>query len=1149
VGAAVVTALAILAATVPIRFERVPESVGRIIATQWGASLTFGKAKLWLLPPKIEVDDACVWSQRLAAAQSPALAAQRLEIGINPLAWLLGIGKPVASLAISTPSPIRLYLTEHGVRFPEELNALIEHWRTQRKSTDSPGTGIWSLELRDANLALVETFGAELPLPVRPRGQVFETTATALHVQSLRLSAMSGQRYSLNCVGEISMRQEPSPFSVRGVVLNWNEFAGELYSPLFRGSWPMGFRGAASAEAKELRVDVRVFREDARLQCMADATIRALAVAIPQHNVAYQDENLSLSARASVNSSDLGFSLEQLSVKGPQIDLEIAGRGEWQGGLRYTAAINAEKLGAPYIELLNAPLPRGFDISAGAGMVRASVHVSGQRHQLESVVGQLTFSTVTLQTPHFRRPVRELSGELDFEPQRLVFHELSGKVGNTWLRLDGDLTGDYLTSHTGKLRLQWESRADARDALDILQTAKGHASGVIELPATMRGTILSSGQLEQAIVGEPANWPAPRITGKIAVRDMSFKHRSLPVAVTNIGGELQIENARVIINGLQARLGSNSLTLDGELVGDRYFWREPVLSATASLVMDAASLAELQPSSASGFSLNAYHPSGQVTIKAQCMVPFAQPEKSQVTGTVAMANGGLEFATDYVAMKIANLNATAAWNGKSLTIQSLSGQVNSLRIKASGSLDEEKIRVRLNGEGPLEDLQRCFPRMAPYAEIQGPASCDVTIEVTEPATRNPQGTALDPFVRLLADLPQRCQRAYEAGHVAANGQVVAGSATRGALFRHHAMPPARTLYYGLSVPRAEIADIHGTFLLRGTTIEVPDASPLRCAMSDTPQCRLSGKIEFIPGNYPRIVFRVETPEEAKLDTWLTGWSQDFHPPAKRTPPKKGKRFELDGTIVAAHATYKGEKVDETSARILYTYVAGEPPSRTDFRDVTVQGFGGKMQGSGMIETRRDMPDDYPRWEANVQLDHVRIAPLSRVVFRDPQLVEGMMTGRLQLQGVKTDSKRLSGKGRVQLIQVEVGRLPFILKLFQMVNLTQTRGFFEKAAYNSKQEAKFQIANGVITWDRVELETEGLLLELVGSYQLEDHTIDAQVRLNLFESSLLGAFPFVGELARLADRTLGKVIVAFRVSGPAARPTITPIPLPLFRNTP
>ncbi len=1130
-------------AEVPLRFRNVPPYVAKVLREQFGLEVEISAAELWCLPPRLVLEKARVRPEATASA-GDELSAERVQASLNPLWWLFGMGKPLRAVHIISPGVVRVRMEHGALHWPPGIQALAEQFSTQKKKEGAFKVPISLLEIRRGEIVVYQGLDRMTALPMRSKSQSYETTVAAVQISNLQVRELSGERYAVQCTGLATVREAPSPFTVRGTFLGTSEFAGELESPTFRAYWPMGFRGSVATEARDTRLDVRMLRRENQWDFVTNVSVSALALSMPTHSIAYQDENVQLALRGAIEFDSRQLTLTKARIESPQIRLEAEGRGNWEQQ-EYEANLSADHIGAPYIELLNAPLPKGFEVTAGNGAVQANLHVAGAGPELRTVVGKLTFSSVTLHTPHLRRPVRELKGELDFEPRRLVFHELAGQLGKAALTVNGELVGDYLTSRTGTLRLRWESQADARELTELVQSAGGQVAESAESITPLGGSIYSEGSLEQPVEGDPGAWPAPKMVGVVRVQDLAFRQKSMPAPVTDANGELRVQNSTVIIDGLRAKFGASDVRLVGSIAGDRYFWKDPEVSVTLQLSADAAAfVASLEPTWRN--QVSAYRPSGKLAASVQCDLRLSDWQHANLRGNASLSQLAFEFVTDYVSAKLENLSADIGWDGKRLTLKSFSGAMNGIQANGTGSLDQTRIAVRLNATGNLEQVQQLLPRMEPFVEIHGPAAADVTVEIAEP-TLAADSKLQNELFRLLASLGPRVLRAYQGGRLQMNGRVVAGDQAKGASFRHHAMPPARTLSYGISVPRGEIKDIHGSFVLRGTTIEVPENAPLRCAMADTPNCRLWGSIAMVPNHYPKIKFQIETPEEAHFDTWITGWSADFHPPARRSPPAKGKRFELEGTIVAARGTYKGESVGQCSGELVYTFVSGEPPRRTEFRNIFIQGFGGSMRGYGAIESWREKPDDYPRWEANVQLDHVRIPPLSRWVFQNPRLVEGVLTGKIKLSGVKTDVQRLRGEGRVGLVQVEAGRLPFILKLFQVVNLTQTRGLFEKAAYNSKRDARFQIADGVVMWDKVELETEGLLLELYGRYYLEDHRIDAQVRLNLFESSLLGAIPLVDELARMADRTLGKVIMAFRVSGPAAQPSVTPIPLPLFQS--
>lgn len=1137
--------LVALAMALPVRLVRLPSSIADWLAKDYGVTLTIEEGRLWLLPPRAELRGAAL--SKVGA--SPAWQAEKVELSFNPLSWLVGGGKFLRSIAIDGPSPLSFRYDGATVVPEGKTRELVSLARRGESSSATLQLPAWSVELRDLRLVIRRGADPAIALPARGRKSSWETTAVAVTLQALHLWETSSHRVGVVAQGEIAISEAPAAFELEGAFFGEGEFSGSLRSPSIRGRWPLGFRGDVSAEAREARVDLRFLRQGDSLECMVDASAADLALAIPHRHITYRDENVQGSLRARLRWDEHELEIDQLRVTSPVIGLEAAGKATLDRASRFEAVVDAQYVGGPYIELLNAALPRGFDVSARQGRLSANLRLAGQDSLVTSLIGKLTFSTVTLHTPHFRSPVDDLQGELDFEPQRMVWHNVGGRLGGTHLKVDGELTGDYLTSRTGIVRLHWESRATAGELADLLQAAAGDAAVWRDPPTSVRGVVEGEGELEQIITEDPSSWPPPRMGGTLAVRGVGFAHRSLRAPVANVEGVLKVEDARLAIERLSGSWGPTRVLVEGVVQGKNYFWRDAALSATVQLAGRAEDLPQILPSDVA-VAAASVRPRGGFELALRAETPLGNWRSSKISGRMWLRDAAFDIQTESVEAALRETNAELQWDGRQLRISAAQASLNDVALVLSGVVDALDIRCDLSAQGELENVQRLWRRMGAYVEMHGPARCRASVRFPEPAAPQEGGRARPTSLeQLLVSLPQRIARAWDNARIESSGEIVVGSPAQGAVFRHHAMPPARTLPYGLTVPRAEIKDIRGTLKLANNALEVPGSSPLACSMADTPNCRLSGRIVAVAQQFPRIEFRVETTSEARMDTWLTGWGTAFTPPPpqKASATPRSKRFEIAGKIIAARATYKDQHVEDSSAELVYTFVRGQPPRRTEFRNVSIRGFGGTMKGEGFIESWREDPENFPRWQARVEIDHARIPPLSHWVFQQPQTVEGWLSARMQLEGVRNDIHRLRGEGRATLIEVEAGRLPFILKLFQMVNLTQTRGFFEKAPFNSRPDTEFRIADGVLECERMELETEGLLLEWRGKYYLDSHALDASVRLNLFESSLLGALPIVSDIARVADRTLGKFIVAFRVTGPASHPVITPLPLPLFQN--
>ncbi len=1143
-GAALLAVLLTLAMSYPIRLSALPRQLDQKLRSELGLAVAYEDAWFWVLWPRVEIKGLLLAD--VSGERSQLVArANRVDISLNPLAMISGWGRVVRHLRVEAPSPLEIALLDGVVCPPDFVTRVVDRLSSRAVAEQSRGWPFGLLELSDASVIVRQKPSATVALPLRPSTRSVETTLALVQRVDLRIKETAGQRLTVTCHGQITMREAPSWVEVRGTILGTNEFAGELKSPQFTGSWRAGARGTATWNARELRADLRALRREGVWECFGDAIASSIDIVMPQHAVAYRDENVRASLRARLDGTRGVASIEKAALESPYIALELTGVAGWKPDWDYQLNINAERIGAPYLELLNSPLPPGFQLVAGEGEVAASLHAAGQREQLTSLVGKLTFSTVTLQTPHFRRPLKELQGELDFEPSRMVIHQLAAKLGNARLNLDGTFTGDYLSSRTGQLVVRWKSVSSARELLDILLAAAPQATPLRQI-SDVRGSVETEGELVQNIQGLPDQWEPPRVSGKVAVQGLALNHPALPAALTEGHGECAISNSIVNIDRFEGTFAGQRLTLQGALEGKKVFWQDPVLTGTLvadlNITPDAKGLTPAWREQ-----IRALKFSGRFHSEASFSVPLSQPAAATYAGEVHAQEVGCEISTPYFKSVVSNTSAKVRWDGKALSLVTYQTKLNGFDLAGDGYVTPGMIRLRLKGSGTLDQIQSALPRLEPYVAMGGPVRGEVTLETKEEMLATDGAKDQLPLVRLVTTLPKRLGRAYEKGNFKGQGTIVAGNETQGARFRHHGMPPARTLPYGLTVPDAQIADIRGTFRIQDNVIQVSSDSPLRCSMADTPNCRLWGTITLRPSEYPQITFSVETEEEARMDTWLTGWGQALRPVQQTGRPPLGNRFDLEANLRLARMTYKGEKVEESSGRIIYSYVRNAPPRRVEFRELEIRGFGGVMRGRGVIEAWWQDPDNYPRWQTEVSLDGVRIPPLSRWVFRDPRPVEGRISGRIRLEGVKTDLRRLRGSGTASLSEVEVGHLPFILKLFQVINLTQTRGLFEKAAYTSREQARFSIADGVLKTSKLDLETEGLLLEVSGLYQLERQEVDLLVRLNLVESSIVGGLPIVGQFAKYLDRGMGKAIVSFRVQGPASQPFVTPVPLPLVQK--
>lgn len=208
---------------------------------------------------------------------------------------------------------------------------------------------------------------------------------------------------------------------------------------------------------------------------------------------------------------------------------------------------------------------------------------------------------------------------------------------------------------------------------------------------------------------------------------------------------------------------------------------------------------------------------------------------------------------------------------------------------------------------------------------------------------------------------------------------------------------------------------------------------------------------------------------------------------------------------------------------------------------------GSLTGGGEINSFVWNPQAFPQWATRVNIDRMPLEPMLNSVFSEPTPLSGMASGAIELRGVGKDPARISGGGAATLTNLLIGRTT----VMQQVGVATGRSM-GGTLFQTAESTRFEIGNGALSSRNLQLHTSGMRLDMRGDYYfagnprmgIPEKTISGLMRMNFFES-VLGRIPLIGDLAQLADRVAGTMLLAFRVSGTADRPEVTPVPLPLF----
>ena len=162
------------------------------------------------------------------------------------------------------------------------------------------------------------------------------------------------------------------------------------------------------------------------------------------------------------------------------------------------------------------------------------------------------------------------------------------------------------------------------------------------------------------------------------------------------------------------------------------------------------------------------------------------------------------------------------------------------------------------------------------------------------------------------------------------------------------------------------------------------------------------------------------------------------------------------------------------------------------------------------------------------VDHERSA---RGAAHAPADVRGVATGRLSLSGVVGDASSKRGRGRFEVSQAQIYRLPLVLAILHVLNLTAPPA-------NAFSEAllDFYVTGNRLTFEDIRLRGDLLALTGSGTLTLPDRAVD----LELYNVNPDG-WVRVPVLTDVVEQ-IGRELVRLHVTGPVYRPEVHPQPL-------
>ncbi|MCX7718716.1 MAG: DUF3971 domain-containing protein [Candidatus Sumerlaeaceae bacterium] len=1121
--------------TVPLTSPRLAARIAAGIGEATGLKVAIGSARLYLGQARCTMEN--VRLHDLDGSDEPLLAIKSLDASLSWLALATGRRQFVRMLTVSEPSGLEFEWGPEGFAPRGATARLITALRTRQAPAETGRDPLFqSLRMRDARMTL----------HVGSRDAYHADLTDAL-------VTARGNNISLDISGIIRGPQSECPFGAYASAANGFLTALEIRAPKALLGGPLAPVPDGSLAAESLEASLRVGAGEKGREGRLTLTAASLQASSPAAGIEFAERNLRLESVFAFSdpATSPTLELESLSAAGDALNVNAAGTVALVPPYTYDISVDADRLGLPWLKLAMRYLPREWHVKVPEDGLSSSFSVAGDQSGVALIVGSLPLAGTEVISDLTPYPVAIESGELNFEPRRLVLHNMSGRFGQAQVSVSGVFEGQYMARREGKLSLSWSARATPDDLLAFLaskpeKVRRGKGS------ATSPGRIESTGTLSQFVsLTDPSRTEPPDIDGEVVLDRVGFSHPSLRVPMENLCGRLTIRDSVIDISGLSGRAGGNDITVRGRVEGKQYFWRQPRLRATATARTNIHDLFDSLPAEVQA-ALVRHRVTGRGDLGVEVDGRLDDLAEARVTGRLEIHEASFDPLSPHLAGMVTGIEGVVVFDGRRVRVSHAQGVLNGETIFATASADPSSLEVTLKGTPDMGFFPATFNGLRGWTEMSGPAQIEMTFAVASPAPLvRSEPAAGGGSADVIAALAQGwAARVAEA--VAARDYRLAGTVDfRGVRIRHNSMPPAKTDAAGRSIPAADISGIRGRARIDGTRL-VMDA-PLACAFADTPNCQLTGFLEYRPGQFPRMQLDLTVAGEARFDPWILGWGRQIQTlreqgilgPIRPGLPKK--TFELNGSVRARSGQYKGQTCGPLSFDISYTFTRDEP-YRLVISGGRLQREGGSLTADAQLTQIPGSPDS-PEWTLSSNLRDMRILPLAIWVFSDVRNIDGIITGRIDIRGRGSNPAATNGSGSAAMRQLELSRVPLVTRLGQRTRLNFQGRFFETAS-----AANWTIRDGVLASRDLQLETQGLAMTMRGTYSFVRKTIDAMVRLSILESTI-GVVTdnlrvpilsdLAGDLLRFADRQFGNLLLAFRVSGPAADPVVEPIPLPLF----
>ncbi len=863
------------------------------------------------------------------------------------------------------------------------------------------------------------------------------------------------------------------------------------------------------------------------------------------HGVDQHFEEIDMSVRVVSADDGRALAVEDVSFESHEASLSGEGSIALVEPFEYVFEFDPLELRGQGLAMAQrAVLGKNYMAQPDRGKLRLNGMIAGEaRDPIPSRLrGTIRVEDVSMTSPQFPEPIRDLMLEADFSTSTLLVRKGFGVVQGVPIHIEGLLEGRMAAGEIERATVKWQTEGEIEDLSELISQTMGEG----EPRFRFKGDVVGSGTLNfeyPELTDISGMFEHAEISGELRLNGAQLTIDDFAKTLRDLRGTVTFTRNQASLRGVSGWIDDAEFRLNGTLSGPEIFWKDSRLEAQANVTLRLDSMDQYL----SWFDLEAPDRfpdiDGVAKIEADVSGPLGEPRDLTYAGRVVIdqlrvpfegfKDFGGAFEADHLELGLTD---------REVTLDEVKCAWGELDILAEGALTPGAGEFELKIQGDASALKENLPRAVRTLDVlKGEIFADQTLSFFR---IDSEAQPAETFADLISMYQARSTtdstsvanaggKLFEDWDWRAPGEI----RLNGVDISYETMPDS-----------ARLSSVYGRARYDRTRFWIEE--PLILQVGENSRGLEVTKADILypsPTHPSKMEFAVRG-EFAYLDDWIKPWKKPAHivsrPELSPFDPQSPLRTRIVVDVGTRQLYYKGVTGKDFTGQIISENV-DTGRGRLIWRNVRAYST---KSGSVMWDGRRITTPDRSLVHHKLKFENFDVKDALAAGFEprdDRGLASGEVTGNLELRKEGARDEPFDGSGELRIENSRFISNAVFSKLGRALNVDfpivgrvlNMEKAFESISF-SRIEGKFEVVDNAVIIDP---DDPVLMENPSGLHPLSmraSGTIGPERRLGLVLKlqflPLVRNIPLIGEVWGL----LTERILRYRVTGTMDEPNVS-----------